>query len=187
MPLRDVTLSEIKGWRASLDPDDRVDERGGLPAAALDPPGSRGGGADRPGAAEDPRRRHGAGEAGRRAGHARRDRRHRRRDARAPAAAHRARCVRRPAGRRAARAAPVRRRRHHRPDRRRPARSTRRPTGRPGACPECGRPISAPKTASGVRTVHVPPPFLPMLQQHLLEHTAEDRTACSSPATAPTT
>jgi len=40
------------------------------------------------------------------------------------------------------------------------------------ACPECGRVISAPKTASGVRTVHVPPPFLPMLQKHLLEHTA---------------
>ena len=42
-----------------------------------------------------------------------------------------------------------------------------------GACPECGRPISSPKTRSGVRTIHVPPPFLPMLQQHLLEHTAE--------------
>jgi len=40
------------------------------------------------------------------------------------------------------------------------------------ACPECGRVTSAPKTASGVRTVHVPPPFLPMLQKHLLEHTA---------------
>lgn len=38
-----------------------------------------------------------------------------------------------------------------------------------GACAECGRPISSPKTRSGVRTVHVPPPFLPMLQQHLLE------------------
>jgi integrase len=42
-----------------------------------------------------------------------------------------------------------------------------------GACPECGRPISSPKTRSGARTVHVPPPFLRMLQQHLLEHTAE--------------
>jgi integrase len=42
-----------------------------------------------------------------------------------------------------------------------------------GACPECGRPISAPKTPSGLRTVHVPPPFLPMLQQHLVEHAAE--------------
>lgn len=42
-----------------------------------------------------------------------------------------------------------------------------------GACPECGRPISAPKTRSGARTVHVPPPFLKMLQHHLLEHTAE--------------
>jgi integrase len=41
-----------------------------------------------------------------------------------------------------------------------------------GACPECGRPISSPKTRSGARRVHVPPPFLMMLQQHLLEHTA---------------
>ena len=45
--------------------------------------------------------------------------------------------------------------------------------GAEGACPRCGRAISAPKTASGVRVVHVPPPFLPMLQKHLLEHTAE--------------
>ena len=42
-----------------------------------------------------------------------------------------------------------------------------------GACHQCGRPVSAPKTRSGMRTVHVPPPFLKMLQQHLLEHTAE--------------
>lgn len=42
-----------------------------------------------------------------------------------------------------------------------------------GACPNCGRHISTPKTKSGLRTVHVPPPFLPMLQEHLLEHTAE--------------
>lgn len=42
-----------------------------------------------------------------------------------------------------------------------------------GACPECGRHISTPKTRSGIRVVHVPPPFLPMLQQHLLEYTAE--------------
>ena len=42
----------------------------------------------------------------------------------------------------------------------------------PGACPDCGRHISSPKTRSGTRTVHVPPPFLPMLQAHLLEHTA---------------
>ena len=41
-----------------------------------------------------------------------------------------------------------------------------------GACADCGRVVSAPKTASGVRTVHVPPPFLPLLQKHLLEHTA---------------
>lgn len=42
-----------------------------------------------------------------------------------------------------------------------------------GACPECGRHISTPKTTSGIRVVHVPPPCLPMLQRHLLEHTAE--------------
>ena len=41
-----------------------------------------------------------------------------------------------------------------------------------GACPNCGRHISSPKTKGGTRTVHVPPPFLPMLQKHLLEHTA---------------
>jgi integrase len=44
--------------------------------------------------------------------------------------------------------------------------------GAAGACPKCGRVVSTPKTASGVRTVHVPPPFLPMLQKHLLEHAA---------------
>ncbi len=44
--------------------------------------------------------------------------------------------------------------------------------GAAGACPSCGRAISAPKTASGSRAVHVPPPFLQMLQRHLLEHTA---------------
>ena len=45
----------------------------------------------------------------------------------------------------------------------------------PGAAragPNCRRAISSPKTASGMRAVHVPPPFLRMLQQHLLEHTA---------------
>lgn len=41
-----------------------------------------------------------------------------------------------------------------------------------GACPNCGRAITAPTTASGVRTVHVPPPFLPMLHKHLLKHAA---------------
>jgi integrase len=41
-----------------------------------------------------------------------------------------------------------------------------------GACSNCGRPISAPKTASGIRIVHVPPSFLPLLQRHLLEHCA---------------
>jgi integrase len=50
-----------------------------------------------------------------------------------------------------------------------------------GACPECGRPISSPKTRSGARTVHVPPPFLTMLQQHLLEHTAEGQTSLLFP------
>ncbi|GAB3015415.1 putative prophage phiRv2 integrase [Nocardioides flavus (ex Wang et al. 2016)] len=44
--------------------------------------------------------------------------------------------------------------------------------GATGACPKCGRAISAPKTASGIRTVHVPPPFLPMLQRHLSEYAA---------------
>lgn len=42
--------------------------------------------------------------------------------------------------------------------------------GARGACPNCGRAISAPKTTSSVRTVHVPPPFLPMLQEHLIEY-----------------
>jgi integrase len=37
----------------------------------------------------------------------------------------------------------------------------------PGGCPQCGRAISAPKTASGTRTVHVPPPFLPLLREHV--------------------
>ena len=44
--------------------------------------------------------------------------------------------------------------------------------GADGACFRCGRVISSPKTASGVRTVHVPPPFLPVLHRHLLEHAA---------------
>jgi len=42
-----------------------------------------------------------------------------------------------------------------------------------GACPDCGRPISRPKTKSGVRTVHLPPPFVPLLEEHLARHTAE--------------
>lgn len=53
--------------------------------------------------------------------------------------------------------------------------------GAEGACPSCGRVISAPKTASGVRTVHVPPPFLPMLRKHLLEHTASGPTGLLFP------
>ena len=52
--------------------------------------------------------------------------------------------------------------------------------GARGACPDCGRPITAPKTVSGIRTVHVPP-FLPMLQQHLLEHTAPGPTGLLFP------
>ena len=53
--------------------------------------------------------------------------------------------------------------------------------GAKDACPQCGRVISAPKTVSGVRTVHVPPPFLPMLQRHLLEHTASGSTGLLFP------
>ena len=44
--------------------------------------------------------------------------------------------------------------------------------GAKGACTRCGLVISALKAASGIRAVHIPPPFLPMLQHHLLEHTA---------------
>ena len=50
-----------------------------------------------------------------------------------------------------------------------------------GACPQCGRPISAPKTAAGRRTVHVPSPFLPLLQGHLLAHTAPGPTGLLFP------
>ena len=39
MPLIDVSLTEIKQWRASLDPDDRSRQRRGLPAAESDAPG----------------------------------------------------------------------------------------------------------------------------------------------------
>jgi integrase len=53
--------------------------------------------------------------------------------------------------------------------------------GAEGACPNCGRVISAPKTVSGVRTVHIPPPFLSMLQKHLLEHTAAGPTGLLFP------
>ncbi len=51
----------------------------------------------------------------------------------------------------------------------------------PSACPSFGRPISTPKTRSGVRTVHVPPPFLTILQAHLLEHTAPSPTGLLFP------
>ncbi len=44
--------------------------------------------------------------------------------------------------------------------------------GAPDPCPGCGRGVSPPKTASGIRTVHIPPPFIPLLERHLLEHCA---------------
>ncbi len=43
-------------------------------------------------------------------------------------------------------------------------------SGAPNPCPDCGRGISGPKTASGVRTVHLPPPLMPALQAHLDAH-----------------
>jgi len=53
--------------------------------------------------------------------------------------------------------------------------------GAADACLNCGRAISSPKTASGTRIVHVPPPFLSMLQRHLLEHAAEGPTGLLFP------
>jgi len=41
-----------------------------------------------------------------------------------------------------------------------------------GACVRCGRVVGPPKTAAGVRTVHLPATFLPLLRSHLLKHTA---------------
>lgn len=41
-----------------------------------------------------------------------------------------------------------------------------------GACPDCGRVIGPPKTEKGIRVVHLPPAFLPLLRAHLLAHTA---------------
>jgi integrase len=38
-----------------------------------------------------------------------------------------------------------------------------------GACRSCGRVIGPPKTVSGSRVVHVPPPFLTMLRHHLAQ------------------
>lgn len=59
--------------------------------------------------------------------------------------------------------------------------------GADGACPDCSKVISSPKTASGVRTVHVPPPFLPVLQRHLLEHAAAGLEGLLFPGDRPTT
>jgi integrase len=42
-----------------------------------------------------------------------------------------------------------------------------------GACRLCGRVIGPPKTASGSRVVHVPPPFMPMLRRHLAQFTGD--------------
>lgn len=50
-----------------------------------------------------------------------------------------------------------------------------------GACPNCGRTIGSPKTSAGVRTVHLPATFLPMLRAHLLEHTAPGDTGLLFP------
>ena len=111
-------------------------------------------------------------EAGRHPGDLRRDRRDHRRDARSVETADRARVVRRPASGRTPRAAPLRCRRGRGHDRRDAE-------GRQGGHRGCRclsqlwPRISAPKTGSGLRIVHVPPPFLSMLQKHLLEHTAE--------------
>lgn len=40
-----------------------------------------------------------------------------------------------------------------------------------GACPNCGRVIGPPKTAKGIRVVHLPSAFLPLMRAHLLAHT----------------
>ena len=151
MPLKNVTLSEIKAWRASLDPEDRVDQRRRVPAAALPAPGGRGGGADRPRAAEDPR----GGTAPRASTSPCRPRSTRSRSSptRCPSACGCSSCSPRSSG--CARAscsscaAPT--------STASPAgstsaaRSTRTSIpGAAGACPNCGRAISAPKTASGI-------------------------------------
>ncbi len=41
-----------------------------------------------------------------------------------------------------------------------------------GACPNCGRVIGPPKTAKGMRLVHLPQAFLPLLRAHLLAYAA---------------
>jgi len=51
----------------------------------------------------------------------------------------------------------------------------------PGACPDCGRVIGPPKTATGTRVVHIPPAFLPLLRAHLLAHTAPGATGLLFP------
>ena len=188
MPLRDVTLSEVKEWRAPSIR--RPRRRTRRPIGCCAPSSSRrGGGADRPsttkirGAGTAPVR------AGRRTGHVRRDRRHRRRDAQIDLrlfivlAAF--------VGLREGELLELRRSdvdgNTGRINVTRKVDKDADPAIR-GACPDCGRQISTPKTKSGVRTVHVPPPFLPMLQTTSASSTPpRDRAACCSPATAPTT
>lgn len=51
----------------------------------------------------------------------------------------------------------------------------------PTPCPQCARGISTPKTASGIRTVHLPPPFIPALVQHLDRYVAESPEALLFP------
>jgi integrase len=50
-----------------------------------------------------------------------------------------------------------------------------------GACVNCGRPISAPKTRSGIRTVHLPPPFWELLCDHLASYAAPGPTGLLFP------
>jgi hypothetical protein len=93
MPLKNVTLSEIKAWRASLNPKTEATNaaayrllRSLLQAAEEEELIDH--------AAEDPRSGLRAGQARRRAGHPRRDRGHHRRIARTPAVPRRPRRVR---------------------------------------------------------------------------------------------
>lgn len=47
----------------------------------------------------------------------------------------------------------------------------------PGACRACGRVVGPPKTRSGRRVVHLPPPLLPVMVEHLKSYTAPGTTA----------